>query len=365
MKVPFVVFDAMHSEIRKEMLDKFESMYDANRFIGGEEVSSFEEKFAKYCGTKYCVGVGNGIDALYLILRAWNVGRGDEVIIPSHTFIATALAVSYAGAVPVLAEPNEYFVMDPVKVEAAITIRTKAIMPVNLYGQCPDYKALRFLADKYGLKLIEDSAQAHGSKYKGINAGALGDAAAFSFYPGKNLGALGDAGAVTTNDKDLANTIRALANYGSDYRYHHIYKGNNSRLDTIHCGLLQIKLSHLDHWNMFRSDVAQRYLTGITNEKFILPKTMPDNKHIWYTFTLLCEQRDKLKEYLDVCNIGTQIYYPIPIHMQPCYSEMGWRSTDYPIAKRYAEQVLSLPMYYGMTDEQIDYVIDCLNKFRF
>lgn len=285
MGVPFVSFETMHEEISEEITTKFKEVYKKNWFIQGSEVEKFEEEFAEYCGTKYCIGCGNGLDALLLILKAYGIGKGDEVIIPSNTFIATALAVSYAGAKPVFVEPviDEYL-LDVSKVEVRITPNTKAIIAVQLYGQACDMKALRAIADKHNLKLIEDAAQAHGSRQDGKRVGSFGDAAGFSFYPGKNLGALGDGGAVVTDDAVLAEKIRALGNYGSDYKYHHIYQGNNSRLDEVQAAFLRIKLKELDRWNEERRRIAKCYMEGITNPDVILPKVVEGNEHVYHIF---------------------------------------------------------------------------------
>ncbi|MBO6113502.1 MAG: DegT/DnrJ/EryC1/StrS family aminotransferase, partial [Lachnospiraceae bacterium] len=285
MKIPFVSFEVMHKEIEYKMLDAFKRVYDSNWFIQGKECEEFEKEFAAYCGADYCVGCGNGLDALYLILRAYGIGEGDEVIVPSNTYIATALAVSYTGAKPVFLEPFiETFNINPTLIEDAITDKTKAIMAVHLYGQPARMDEIKKVADKYNLKLIEDSAQAHGATYKGVKTGNLGDAAGFSFYPGKNLGALGDGGAIVTSDRELADMCRALGNYGSDYKYHHIYKGNNSRLDEVQAAMLRVKLHELDKWNKRRNEIAKMYIDGIDNEKVITPVTEPDMTHVYHIF---------------------------------------------------------------------------------
>ncbi len=365
LNIPFVSFERMHSEIREEVVNKLAEVYDKNWFIQGTECEAFDKEFAEYCGTKYAIGCGNGLDALYLILKAYGIGEGDEVIVPSNTYIATALAVSYTGATPVFVEPNiETYNINPQLIEEKVTDKTKAIMAVHLYGQPSDISEIKSVADKYNLKVIEDSAQAHGATYKGEKTGSLGDAAGFSFYPGKNLGALGDAGAVTTNDKDLAEKVRALGNYGSDYKYHHIYKGNNSRLDEIQAAVLRIKLRHLNDWNKNRNETARKYIEGITNPEVILPITSQDRTHVYHIFAVRCNRREELEKYLNDKGIGTNKHYPIPMHLQGAYSELGIPKGTLPIAEEISETQLSLPMYYGMTDEEIDYVIETINKWN-
>ena len=364
MKVPFVSFDIMHRELRPELLAKMEEVLDKNRFIGGSEDDAFEAEFAAFCGAKYCVGCATGLDALYLILRGYDIGAGDEVILPSHTFIATALAVSYAGATPVFVEPDPATcLLDASRIEAAITGRTKAIIPVQLYGQCADMEAICAVARRHGLKVIEDAAQAHGALHNGNRAGSLADAAGFSFYPGKNLGALGDAGAVVTDDAALAEKVRALANYGSDYKYHHIYAGTNSRLDELQAALLRIKLRQLPRWNARRREIAGQYAAGIRNPKIRLLETAPGNEHIWHIFPVFAQERDALQAHLQAAGIDTLIHYPTPIHLQGAYASLGHKAGDFPIAEALAASELSLPMYYGIEDAQVEHVIRQINAF--
>ena len=364
MNVAWVSFVPMQKEIEKEIKDKFNEMYENSIYIQGNEYKKFNEAFAKYCGAKYAVGVGNGLDALMLILRAYGIGAGDEVIVPSNTFIATALAVTYVGATPIFVEPilDEYNI-NPDLIEEKITSKTKAIMAVHLYGQCCDMDRINAIAKKHNLKVIEDAAQAHGATYKGKKAGSLGDAAGFSMYPGKNLGALGDGGAVTTNDEELAIKVAALSCYGSDYKYHHIYKGVNSRLDEIQCGFLNIKLKYLDKWNKDRNRIAKMYLEGITNPKIKLPIVHDGNYHIWHIFAVRCDERDGLEKYLNDKGIGTNKHYPTPMHLQGAYSDLSIKKGELPIAEEISSTELSIPMYYGMTDEEVKYVIDCINGF--
>jgi dTDP-4-amino-4,6-dideoxygalactose transaminase len=364
MNIPFADFKYMHQEIRDETIAAFTKIYDKGWFIKGEQVTLFEKEFTNYCGTKYAIGCSNGLDALYLILRAYNIGPGDEVIIPSHTFIATALAVTYTGAKPVLVENDiETYNIETSLIESKINSKTKAIIAVHLYGQCADMKPIIELGKKYNLKIIEDAAQAHGATYYDKKAGNLGDVAGFSFYPGKNLGALGDGGAVTTNDEELANKVRALANYGSVEKYVHNYKGTNSRLDEVQAGLLRVKLKNLDRWNSRRQEIANLYLNGITNNKIIKPIVASYNDHVWHIFAVRTEQRDKLQQYLIDNEIHPLIHYPIAIHNQKAYQDEGFVKKDYPIAEIIADQELSLPMYYGMTDSEVDYVINTINKY--
>ena len=328
-------------------------------------MEGIERSFAEYCNTMYCVGVGNGLDALFLSLKALGIGENDEVIVPSNTYIATALAVTYVGAKPVFVEPDiRTYNIDPTKIEAAITDKTKAMIPVHLYGQPCDMDPILEIAKKHNLFVIEDCAQAHGAMYKGKAVGSFGDAAGFSFYPGKNLGALGDAGAVVTNNEELAKKIRALGNYGSDYKYHHIYKGNNSRLDELQAAFLSVKLPHLDKMNKERRRIAQRYIDGITNEEVILPFIPAYANPVWHIFGIRCKRRNELEKYLNDAGIGTNKHYPIPIHLQECYKDLGFMKGDFPIAEEISATELSIPMYYGMTDEEVQYVIDRINEFR-
>ncbi|WFD11387.1 DegT/DnrJ/EryC1/StrS family aminotransferase [Tepidibacter hydrothermalis] len=365
MKIPFVDFRPMHNEIKEEMSKIFNSVYNNNWFILGENVEKFEQEFANYCGAKYAIGCGNGLDALYLILRGYDIGEGDEVIIPSNTFIATALAVSYTGAKVVLVEPDiNTYNIDISKIEKSITNKTKAIIAVHLYGKVADMEELKYISDKYKLKLIEDSAQAHGCIYKNKISGSIGDAAGFSFYPGKNLGALGDGGAVVTNDKILAIKIKAIRNYGSLKKYHHDYKGVNSRLDELQAGFLSVKLKYLDKYNLERQKIAKYYLDNIKNEKIMLPKVEDVKDSVWHLFVIRSYQRDNLQRYLSDNNIETIIHYPIPIHIQHAYKDLGYQENDYPIAKELSNTILTLPLWYGISEKEVKYVVDTINRFR-
>ena len=364
MKIPFVSFLPLEKELDKELRDAFERVYTRSWYIEGEEDKAFEKAFAEYCGVKYAIGSGNGLDALMLALKALGIKEGDEVIVPSNTYIATALAVTYVGATPVFVEPDiNTFNINPALIEEKITSRTKAIMPVHLYGQACDMDPIMEIAKKHNLYVVEDCAQAHGATYKGQKVGTFGDAAGFSFYPGKNLGALGDAGATITNNEELANMVRALGNYGSDYKYHHIYKGNNSRLDELQAAFLSAKLPILDKVNEDRRRIANAYSAGIKNAKVILPYVKEECVPVWHIYAVRCDARDELEKYLKDLGIGTNKHYPIPMHLQECYKDLGLKEGDLPIAEEISRTELSLPLYYGMTDEQIQFVIDSINNF--
>lgn len=365
MKVPFVSFRPMERELDKELRAAFGRVFDSSWYISGNEVSSFEKEFADYCNSNYCVGCGNGLDALMLSLKALGIGEGDEVLVPSNTFIATALAVSYVGATPVFVEPDiETFNMNPDLIEDAITKKTKAIMPVHLYGQPCEIDRIVSIAKKHGLMIVEDCAQAHGAIYKGQVVGSFGDAAGFSFYPGKNLGALGDGGAAVTKDKRLADEIRALGNYGSDYKYHHVLQGNNSRLDEMQAAFLRVKLRELDRMNRERDRIAHVYLEEIRNSEVILPIIKDGCKPVWHVFAVRVENRDKFEKYLNDNEIGTNKHYPIPIHLQNCYKSLGLAEGDLPVAEEISATELSLPMYYGMTDDEIGFIVETINNYN-
>ncbi len=365
MKVPFVSFEKMHAEIRNELDNAYKNVLDRNYYIHGTECDKFEKNFAEYCGAKYCVGVGNGLDALTLILRAMDIQKGDEVIIPANTYIATALAVSAVGATPVMVDPDiRTYNIDVCKIEEKITAKTKVILPVHLQGRPADMDNIMRIAQKYHLKVVEDSAQAHGTTYKGKKAGTFGIASGFSFYPGKNLGALGDGGCVITNDETIALKVRYLSDYGSDYKYHHIFKGVNSRLDELQSAFLNVKLPHLDKWNTDRQRIAKIYLENIHNPEIILPLPTDDIfEHIYHVFAIRCQNRDKLEDYLHTKNIGTLKHYPVPIHLQGAYADLNIPEGSLPVAEEISRTILSIPMYYGMTDEEIDFVVQTLNNF--
>lgn len=365
MKVPFVSFLPMEHELDADLRDAFERVYTRSWYIEGVEDEGFEKAFAEYCKVNYCVGVGNGLDALMLALKALNIGPGDEVIVPTNTYIATALAVTYVGATLVFVEPDiRTFNIDPTKIESAITDQTKVIIPVHLYGQSCDMDPIMEIVKRHNLYVIEDCAQAHGATYKGKKIGSFGDAAGFSFYPGKNLGALGDAGAIVSNDEEIIKKVKVLGNYGSDYKYHHTYKGNNSRLDEMQAAFLAAKLPHLERMNVERRRIAQMYLDGIKNHDVILPYVIEDAVPVWHIFGIRCKRRNELEKFLNDNGIGTNKHYPVPMHLQECYKDLGYKEGDFSIAEEISATELSLPMYYGMTDEEVQYVIDKINEFR-
>lgn len=365
MKIPFSTLQYMHEQIKPEALEALERCYKKSWFIQGEECAAFESEFATYCESKYCIGVGNGLDAIYIILRALGIGAGDEVIVPSHTFIATALAVKYCGATPVFCEIDEQsFNIDHKLIEACITKKAKAIIAVHLYGQAAEMEEINSVAQKYGLPVIEDAAQAHGAIYNGKKVGSLSIAAAFSFYPGKNLGALGDGGAITTSDKALAHNIRAIANYGSSEKYVHEYAGVNSRLDEIQAAVLRVKLRKLDIWNEERRSIINKYCIGIKNPNIILPLKESEERHVWHLFVVRCNKRDELKKYLETKGIGTVIHYPIPMHLQGAFAELAIQKGALPVAEAVSKSVLSLPLYIGMSDAELGFVVEALNNMN-
>jgi len=363
--IPFLDLKAINAQYKKEMLEACEKVIDSGWYIQGSEHKEFEKEFASYCGTKYCIGVGNGLDALILIFRAYKeigiMSDGDEVIVPANTYIASILAISQNNLVPVLVEPDiNTYLINPDKIEEKITTKTKAIMVVHLYGQTCQMDEINKIAKKYNLKVIEDSAQAHGAYYQDKRAGNLGDASGFSFYPGKNLGALGDGGAVTTNDKELANTIKALGNYGSHKKYENLYAGVNSRLDEIQAAMLRVKLRYLDKEIAKRKEIADYYLQNIKNENIILSAITTDS--VWHLFVIRTKKREELQKYLLDNGIQTLIHYPIPPHKQEAYKE--WNRESYPISEQIHDEVLSLPIsgVQGMEDTKT--VVKVINDFN-
>lgn len=359
MNVPFLELKPTYDELRTEFDAAYHRVMDSGHYLLGKELEAFESEFAAYCGAKHCVAVGNGLDALHLILRAYEIGEGAEVIVPANTFIATWLAVSYAGATPIGVEPDAKTCnLDPARIEAAITPRTKAIMPVHLYGQPADMEPINALAKKHGLKVIEDSAQAQGARYRGRRTGVLGDAAAHSFYPGKNLGAFSDAGAVTTNDDQLADLVRTLRNYGSKKKYFHDFKGFNSRVDEIQAAFLRVKLKKLDEWNARRQAIAKRYLTELAGVKSVtLPFVPTWAEPVWHLFVIQHAQRDALQQRLATQGVGTLIHYPVPAHLAGAYKDLAGKPGDFPLAETAAQTVLSLPIGPHLTAAQVDQVI--------
>jgi dTDP-4-amino-4,6-dideoxygalactose transaminase len=364
MTIPFLDLKAGYCELQEEIDAAYRRVMDSGWYVLGAEVEAFEAEFAAYCETRHCVGVGNGLDALHLILRGSDIGPGDEVIVPSNTYIATWLAVTFAGATPVPVEPDDAtYNIDPEQVVAAITPRTKAIIAVHLYGQPAEMDALTAIAAQRGLLVIEDAAQAHGARYKGRRTGSLGHAAGFSFYPGKNLGALGDGGAVTTNDAVLADRIRLLRNYGSRIKYQHEEKGFNSRLDELQAAVLRTKLRHLDAWNSRRQRLAELYREVLTPQGGVLPAVPRWIEPVWHLFVLRHQGRDALQRHLAAANIGTMIHYPVPPHLQSAYQELGLGRGALPRAERLSEELLSLPMGPHLSDADLMRVGAVVNAF--
>jgi dTDP-4-amino-4,6-dideoxygalactose transaminase len=353
----------MHQEIRVPLESAFQRVMDSGWFIMGPEVDAFESEFAHYCGVKHCIGVGNGLDALHLLLWAYGIKAGDEVMVPSNTFIATWLAVSRCGAIPVPIEPCvATHNMDPDALLAAITPRTRAIIPVHLYGQPADMDAINTIAQRRGLIVIEDAAQAQGAMYKQNRVGSLGHAAATSFYPAKNLGALGDAGAVLTNDPAIADKVRLLHNYGSQVKHRHEVQGYNSRLDEMQAAFLRVKLACLDDWNSRRRELASQYTMQLQDLDLGLPWVLERAEPVWHLYVVRSRQRDALRIHLEQCGISTLIHYPIPPHRQTCYTEFSGRSL--PIAEALANEVISLPLSPCMTEQEIALVVSALHSFR-
>lgn len=364
IEVPFLDVGAAVAELRAELDQACRRVLDSGWFILGRELQAFEAEFAAYVGTKYCLGVGNGLEALHLILRAAGIGPGDEVIVPANTYIATWLAVTYCGARPVPVEPVERtYNLDPARLEAALTPRTKAILPVHLYGQPAEMDAINRLAEERGLLVIEDAAQAHGARYRGRRVGSLGHAAGWSFYPSKNLGALGDAGAVTTDDEALAERVRALRNYGSHVKYHNLYQGFNSRLDELQAAVLRAKLPCLDEWNARRARLARLYLNRLAETPLLLPLVPEGVEPIWHVFVVRAPDRDALQAYLRQNGIETIIHYPIPPHLQPAYQDLGLSAGSLPITERIHREVLSLPIGPHLSEAQVLRVCDAIRAY--
>jgi len=363
VNIPFLDISSQNKEIAQGLNAAWQRVVSSGRFILGEEVEAFEAEFADYCGAQHCIGVGNGLDALSIILRACDIGAGDEVIVPSHTFIATWLAVSQTGATPVPAEPRkDTYNIDPARIEAAITPRTRAVIPVHLYGQPADMDAIADIATRHNLRVIEDAAQAHGARYKGKRCGSIGDAAGFSFYPGKNLGAMGDGGAVVTDDPDLAQRARQIANYGSERKYFHNMKGVNSRLDELQAAILRVKLKHLDIWNNRRRANAKTYLERLADiDTLISPETLEGTEPVWHLFVVRHTDRDRLAVRLSERGIATQIHYPIPPELSGAYAQNGDIGSSR-IAKKLCTEILSLPMGPHLEQAQLDYVIFAIRE---
>lgn len=361
--IEFLNLGKINNRYRSEINERIANVLDCGWYLQGKQNEVFCNNFAQYCGTKFCVGVANGLDALTLIIKAYGFGKGDEIIVPSNTYIATILAVSQNGCTPVLVEPDlSTYNIDPNKIEEAITDNTKAIMVVHLYGLACDMDKVNQIAKKYNLKVFEDCAQAHGAIYQNKRVGNLSDAAAFSFYPGKNLGAFGDAGAVVTNNEDVYSKIKAIANYGSHKKYHNLYKGVNSRLDEIHAAVLDVKLKHLDDDNNKRRFVANYYIQNIKNSLVTLPITYDDSSHVWHCFVVRVNEREKFQQYLMDNGIQTLIHYPVPPHKQPAYKE--WNDLTYPISEEIHRTIISLPISPIMTAEEMNKVVKVINAYE-
>jgi dTDP-4-amino-4,6-dideoxygalactose transaminase len=364
-RIPLVDLVAQFRTIEPEVRRRLDATLTRGDFILGQELAEFESAFALFCECRRAVGVASGLDALKLALRALEIGPGDEVITVANSFIATALAITAVGAKPVLVDCDpDTFTMDPSQIEAAITDRTRAVLPVHLYGRPADIDAIRAICQRHGLYLVEDAAQAHGARYRGRRCGSLGTLAAFSFYPGKNLGAYGDGGAVTTNDEALADRIATLRNYGSKVKYVHELCGENSRLDTLQAAVLNAKLAHLDAWNARRRELAARYaelLQGVGDLQ--LPKARADVEPVWHLYVIRTSYRDRLLAWLQERGIGALIHYPVPIHLQPAYAHMGWKRGQFPVAEHLAQEILSLPIYPEMTEAQLDRVVAVIREF--
>lgn len=364
MKVSSNRLDRQYKAFEKEYLEKVKEVLDSGWYILGNEVKSFEKEFADYCGSSYCVGLASGLDALIMAFDVLNIKEGDEVIVPANTYIATVMGITKNGATPVFVEPTKYYNLDPEKVEAAITPKTKAICVVHLYGQICDMPAIMEIAKKHNLYVVEDCAQAHGASINGKKVGTYGDIGCFSFYPTKNLGGFGDGGAITTESKEIAEQMKMLRNYGSRVTYYFETVGYNSRLDELQAGMLRVKLQHLDKLNQERLALAKKYIQGITNPKIKLPEfQFGDEGHIFHLFVIETENRDELIEYLKKHDIEIKIHYPQPPHLAEAYKELGFKVGDFPITEHMADHVLSLPIYNEMTEEEINYVIDVINQY--
>lgn len=362
--VPFVDLGVQYRAISAEIDDAITKVIQEADFILGREVRLFEEEFAEFCDASYAVGVDSGTSALELALRAFDIGPGDEVITAANSFIASALGISHAGAKPVLVDVDPYtYTLDVTALERAITRRTKAIIPVHLYGHPAHMAPIRQLADKHGLVVIEDACQAHGARYKGKRAGSLGHAAAFSFYPGKNLGAYGDGGAVVTKDKKIASRLEMLRNYGQKEKYKHLFLGYNRRLDTMQAAILRVKLKYLEKWNAARRWNAKLYQKHLEGSGVVIPGEAPGAESVWHLYVIRTEQRDALKDHLVSKGISASIHYPIPIHLQPAYQDLGYKRGDFPVTEAYADRILSLPMYAELTDNQIEYISGAIAVF--
>ena len=348
---------------QQEFEDKALEVLRSGWYVLGNEVKSFENEFAEYTGAKYCVGLASGLDALWIAFRILGIGTGDEVIVQGNTYIASVMGITINGATPIFVEPDEYNNIDASKIEEKITDKTKAILVVHLYGQASNMVPIVELAQKYNLRLVEDCAQSHGACFNGKMTGTFGDIGCFSFYPSKNLGAFGDAGAIVTNDAKIAEDVRIFRNYGSEKRYHNKVVGANSRLDELQAGLLRIRLQHMKELTEEKCRLCEKYLEQIDNPLFELPKVREGATTVWHQFVIHCKRRDELIEYLNAREVGTIIHYPIPPHLSEAYQYLGFGEGALPVTERFAKEVLSIPLYNGMTEEEQDYVIECLNRF--
>lgn len=361
--IPSNRMDRGFYKYQKEFEEKALEVLRSGWYILGKEVQAFEEEFAAYTGTSYCAGVASGLDALWIAFRVLGIGKGDEVIVQANTYIASVMGITINGATPVFVEPDEYFNIDASKIEEKITEKTKAVLVVHLYGQASNMGAIQELCRKYHLKLVEDCAQSHGAKYDGKTTGSFGDIGCFSFYPSKNMGAFGDAGAMVTNDKKILEDIKVFRNYGSEKRYYNKVVGTNSRLDEIQAGLLRVRMAHMKEITEEKRKIAANYTEGIKNPLIRLPRIREGADSVWHQYVIRCTKREKLIEYLKERKIGTIIHYPIPPHLSEAYQYLGFRKGDYPITETYAAEVLSLPIYNGITEEEQEYVINALNNF--
>lgn len=362
MKIPFNVLNRTYFMKQVEYETKALSILRNGWYVLGNEVKNFENEFANYIGTKYSIGVDNGLNALVIAFRELGIGEGDEVIVQANTYIASVMGITMNGATPVFVEPDEYYNIDTQKIEEVITIKTKAICVVHLYGQASNMEEIEKIAKKYNLFIVEDCAQSHGADFAGKRTGSFG-IGCFSFYPSKNLGCFGDGGAITTNDEKFDRDFRVLRNYGSEKRYYNEVVGYNSRLDELQAGLLRVKLSYINELTEERVKLANRYLNEIKNPNIILPKIRQNATSVWHLFVVRTKKRDKLKKYLEENGIETVIHYPIPPHLSEAYKYLGYKKGDFPVTEKYAESVLSLPLYNGMTEEEVTYVIEVINKY--
>ncbi|MEY8333787.1 DegT/DnrJ/EryC1/StrS family aminotransferase [Lachnospiraceae bacterium 47-T17] len=363
MRVKFNVLDRGFQKYRDAYEEAALRVLHSGWYILGNEVRIFEDAFADFTGTAYCVGLNSGLDALTLAVRALGIKTGDEVIVPGNTYIATVLGITENGAIPVFVEPDRFYNIDADKIEEKITKKTKAILAVHLYGQACNMTKIMELAERYGLYVIEDCAQAHGAAWKGKKVGSFGDAGCFSFFPTKNLGAFGDGGAITTNCGELTEKIRKMRNYGSVKKYYHETEGINSRLDELQAAFLSVKLEHLQTLTMERVQIAKRYLTEIKNSRILLPGIQDDATHVFHLFVVRVTEREGFQSYLEANGIDTQIHYPIPPHKSGCYARYDWSHVELPVTEKYADEVISLPLYNGMTKEELDYVIGIINGY--